>query len=109
MDRAYQPGTVSENGDYTDTEVYSSDDELMANPSGSRTPLGPESFAQALQSAPSHILRARKIEDIPHELLQGIFYLKCFQATTQTSSSNRRWTLNPSYKGGTNRRFLMMS
>ena len=29
------------------------------------------------------ILRARKIEDIPHELLQGIFYLKCFRATTQ--------------------------
>ena len=31
-----------------------------------------------------NILRARKIEDIPHELLQSIFYLKCFRATTQT-------------------------
>jgi len=29
------------------------------------------------------ITRARKIEDIPHKLLQGIFYLKCFRATTQ--------------------------
>ena len=29
------------------------------------------------------ILRDTKIEDIPHELLQGIFYLKCFRATTQ--------------------------
>ena len=31
-----------------------SDDELMSNPSGNRTPLDPESFIQALQSAPSH-------------------------------------------------------
>ena len=25
-----------------------------------------------------HILQDTKLEDIPHELLQGIFYLKCF-------------------------------
>ena len=28
------------------------------------------------------ILRDTKIEEIPHELLQGIFYLKCFRQTT---------------------------
>ena len=54
MDRIRQRGSVSESEERSPTEVYSSDDELMRNPSGNRTPLDPESFIQALQDAPSH-------------------------------------------------------
>ena len=54
MDRAYQRGTVSDDEERSPTEVYSSEDELMTNPSGNRSPLDPESFIQALQDAPSH-------------------------------------------------------
>lgn len=54
MDRAYKRGSFSENGDYSNTEVYTSEDELMANPSGNRTPKGPDLFVQSLQDAQSH-------------------------------------------------------
>lgn len=36
------------------TELFSSDDELVGNPSGNRSPIGPERFLQALQGMESH-------------------------------------------------------
>lgn len=42
MERANQHGTVSAGEEHSPTEVYSSEDELMANPFGNRTPIDPE-------------------------------------------------------------------